>query len=296
MEKRRLLICYAHPDDESFGLGALISKYVAEGVEVYLICATNGDAGSMDEEFLQDGKTIKEVRLDELARANEILKFKAVFLLDYHDSGMMGSPENDLPESLWYTWQHTPDEVTHKVVEVLRKVRPHVVLTFDEYGGYGHPDHIAIQNATMAAMGVVNDPDYHTGGLPPHEPQKVYYSGIQKLPAQIGILTARRKGKNPRKLGRNADIDIVAVLEHINAPTTRVNISQYWAEWDRASACHASQGGASRSFLGLPRWARQMLFPTQQFTRVFPPVQQSGIIEQDLFEQVTLAEEAEPVT
>jgi LmbE family N-acetylglucosaminyl deacetylase len=296
MEKRRLLICYAHPDDESFGLGALIAKYVDEGVDVYLICATNGDAGSMDEEFLTGDRTIKDVRLEELARASEILQFKDVFMLGYHDSGMMGNPENDLAGSLWYTWNHDPNKVTREVVEVMRQVRPHVILTFNEYGGYGHPDHIAIQKATMAAVSIANDPDYVTDGLPPYQPQKVYYSGIQKLPVQIGIAMTRLKGKNPRQLGRNQDIDIVAILEHIDAPTTRIDISQYWDEWDRASACHASQGGGGGSFLGLPRWARRKLFPTQSFTRVFPPVQQAGIIERDLFENVSLTEETESVT
>ncbi|MEM6284961.1 MAG: PIG-L family deacetylase, partial [Chloroflexota bacterium] len=165
MAKQRLLISYAHPDDESFGLGGLITKYVAAGTDVYLICATNGDAGSMDEDFLKDGRTKKEVRLAELDCASQKLNFKEVFLLDYHDSGMMGSPENDIPESLWATWHREPETVTRQVVEVMRKVRPHVVITFNEYGGYGHPDHIAIQQATVKAMDVVNDAGYITGEL-----------------------------------------------------------------------------------------------------------------------------------
>lgn len=294
IEKPRLLIAYAHPDDESFGLGGLITKYVEQGVEVYLICATNGDAGSMDEEFLQGGKTIKDVRLAELDCAVQKLAFTDVFLLGYHDSGMMGSPDNQREDSLWYTWNHMPDTVTQRVVEVLRQVRPHVVITFNEYGGYGHPDHIAIQQATVAAMDVVNDAQYITGNLPPYQPQKLYYSSIPKLPVQIGIATTRLRGKNPRALGRNEDIDIVAILEHVDEPTTRIHISDYMTAWDEVSACHKSQGGGGGSFFGLPRWARRVLFPTQSFTRVTPPVEQRGIVEYDLFENVTLAEQ-EPV-
>ncbi len=295
MANRRLLISYAHPDDESFGLGALIAKYVDEGVDVYLICATDGAAGSMDEEYLENGKSVRDVRLAELDAAAEVLQFKNVFMLGYRDSGMMGNADNDVPESLWASWHREPETVKRRVVEIMREVKPHVVITFNEYGGYGHPDHIAIQQATVAAMEVVNDPTYVTDGLAPYQPQKLYYSSINKLPVQMGIFMTRLRGQNPRALGRNKDIDIVAILDHVDTPTTVVNISAYYDAWDTASACHASQGGGQRSFFNLPRWTKRVLFPTQSFRRIYPAAGGNTVDETDLFANVTVEEpEAAP--
>lgn len=293
MEKRRLLISYAHPDDESFGLGGLIHKYVDEGVDVYLICATNGEAGSMDEEFLADGKTVKQVRLEELDCAAKKLRLKHVYTFGYRDSGMMGSEDNDHPDCLWKQWHLNPEKVTDEVVQVMREIRPHVVITFNEYGAYGHPDHISIQRATVAAMELVNDPNYITDAFPPYQPQKLYYSGISKFPVQLGIALSRLRGKDPRKLGRNQDIDAVAIVENIDAPTTKVDIRQYYPQWDEVNACHASQGGGR--ILPLSSAMRRILFPTQEFTRIYPPAP-NKIIEQDLFEGVQVEENAAVIT
>ena len=103
---KRLLICYAHPDDESFGLGALIARYVAQGVEVYLICATSGEAGSMDKSYIEQYGSIQAARLAELTCAVERLGIHDLFLLGYRDSGMMNHVDNTHPQCLWYQWNH----------------------------------------------------------------------------------------------------------------------------------------------------------------------------------------------
>ena len=154
MSNRRLLISYAHPDDESFGLGGLIARYVAEGVEVSLICATNGERGTVKEEFLEGYNSIAALRLAELECASEKLGFKHVVKLGYKDSGMMGSETSNDADCLW---QAQEDEVTRRVVEVIRDLKPQVVITFNRYGGYGHPDHIAIQRATTNAFPLASD-------------------------------------------------------------------------------------------------------------------------------------------
>ena len=152
MNRRRLLICYAHPDDESFGLGAAIPKWTDDGVDVYLVCATNGDVGTVPPELRGKYDSIAELRLSELACARRVLPLKDVFMLGYRDSGMPGSETSRHPESLHYQWQHHPAQVTGAVAAVMRQVQPQVVVTFNRYGGYGHPDHIAIQRATVSAF------------------------------------------------------------------------------------------------------------------------------------------------
>ncbi|MCU0463697.1 MAG: PIG-L family deacetylase [Anaerolineae bacterium] len=280
----RLLISYAHPDDESFGLGGLISKYVAAGVEVYYLCATNGDVGTVSPELLNGYASVAELRLSELAAASEILGFKKVYTLGYKDSGMMGSNFNQDPACLWYAGQSKPAEVTRRVVEVIRDCKPHVVLTFNNYGGYGHPDHIAIQRATTEAFTLAGDPAYVTG----HEawqPQKLYYSSIAKWAVQIGVWRARMMGKNPRAMGRNADIDIQAILDHVEPVHTRVDIRDWFEAWDRASACHKSQ--LAGGFRIVPKWARPVLTPYQLFTRIHPKPAHNRVDENDLFDGLT---------
>lgn len=279
---KRLLISYAHPDDESFGLGGLIGKYVASGVDVYYLCATNGDAGTVSPELLNGYKSVAELRLAELDAATAILGFKHVYKLGYKDSGMMGMSANDDPDSLWYASQHKPAEVSRRVVEILREVRPHVVITFNKYGGYGHPDHIAIQRAATAAFELAGDPAYLTPGLEPYRPQKLYYSSIPTLMLRLSIARMRLAGKDPRRVGRNNDIDLLAILDYVEPVTTMVNLRDYLAAWDAASACHASQLGGG--FVRIPLFARRLLAAGQGFTRVYPPPARPGIIdEHDLF-------------
>jgi LmbE family N-acetylglucosaminyl deacetylase len=283
MSVPRLLLSLAHPDDESFGSGGLIAKYVEAGAEVYLICATNGDVGTVKPEFLEGYNSIAERRLAELACASAILGFKQVFTFGYRDSGMMGSETSNDPACLW---QAPQDEVTHRIVEVIRQVKPHVVLTFNKYGGYGHPDHIAIQRATVEAFYKAADPACITDGLAPYAPQKLYYSGIPKALLQVGIFMTRLRGQDPRRLGRNQDIDMIKILENIEPYHARVDVSGYYEIWDEANACHASQlGGRSMT---VPNWLRRRLAPWQGFTRIHPVP--NGRLEHDLFEHVHLDE------
>ncbi|MDX1993747.1 MAG: PIG-L family deacetylase [bacterium] len=290
MSNRRLLIAFAHPDDESFGLGALIAKYVKAGVDVYYICATNGDVGTVSPELLEGYESIRALRLAELDCASEILGFKQVFKFGYKDSGMMGSTENSDPDCLWCTWNTTPADVTRRVVEVIREVRPQVVITFNKYGGYGHPDHIAIQRATTEAFTLAGDAAYQTDGQQPFQPQKLYYNNIPTLMLRIGIALMRLRGKDPRKLGRNQDIDLLKILENVEPSHTRVDVSAYLDDWDRASACHVSQGGGRAGFF--PRWLRKRMGIRQGFTRVSPAPGHNRVDEYDLFAHVQVEETA----
>lgn len=287
MSPYRLLLSLAHPDDESFGSGGLIAKYVAQGVEVYLICATNGDVGTVKPEFLDGYSSIAELRLAELACASATLGFKQVFTFGYRDSGMMGSATSNDPASLW---QAPQEQVTQRVVDVIREIKPHVVMTFNKYGGYGHPDHIAIQRATTEAFYQAGNAAYSASSLPPYQPQKLYYGSISTALIHFGVFMTRLRGQDPRKLGTNHDIDLVAILDHGEPAHTRVNISGYYDIWDKANACHASQlGGRSTT---IPQWLRRLLAPYQSFTRIYPVPSSNRIDEHDLFAGVRADEPA----
>src|SRR5512139_368973 len=149
-----ILAVLAHPDDESFGMGGTLAHYARSGCDVYLVCATRGEAGEMDPEHLDGFESIAEKRESELRCAAENLGLKEVFFLPYRDSGMPGSPDNLHPRAQI----NAPlEEVAGRVVKFIRELKPDVVLTFDPIGGYRHPDHIHIHNATVLAFEKADD-------------------------------------------------------------------------------------------------------------------------------------------
>lgn len=281
MAGKRLLIAFAHPDDESFGMGGAIARYVAEGADVYLICATNGDVGTVPEEMLNGYSSVAELRLAELDCAAHTLGFREVFRFGYRDSGMMGSESSTHPDCLWQRWQQEPEAVVRRVVETIRRVRPQVVVTFNRYGGYGHPDHIAIHQATVEAFRLAGDPEYVTEGLAPYSPQKLYYNVISLWLLRLAIFLLRLRGRDPRRFGRNNDIDLQSVIDHADPVHTRVDIGPYLEIWDTANACHASQGGGRSN--SIPRWLRRWMGGRQGFTRVHPAPARDVVDENDLF-------------
>ncbi len=277
-QTKRLLITYAHPDDESFGLGAFIGRYVAEGIEVSLICGTNGEAGTVAPEHLNGYNSIAELRLAELDCASAVLGFKEVIKLGYRDSGMMQNTEKDHPDSLW---QAPTEKVAAQIIEAIRRIQPQVVITFDPYGGYGHPDHIKMHLATHAAFEMLKDD--------PVRPQKLYYSVFPKELVQVGVRLIRLTGRNPRKMGVNGDMDFVAVLENAQPVTALIDVNdnRYREIGEKAAACHVSQISPRTQF-PLFRMIGRALSAKQRFCRVVPPVAPGEPLEYDLFARVSL--------
>ena len=199
-------------------------------MDVFAIVSTNGDVGTMDASFVEQHGSIKAVRLAELDCAVRKLGFRKLFLFGYRDSGMMGSETSEHPDC---SWQAPQEEMTRRVVEVIREARPQIILTHNRYGGYGHPDHIAIQRATTVAFDLAGDASFVTEGLAPWQPQKLYYSSSPTLMLRYGIMMMRLRGMDPRAVGRNKDIDMVAVLENIEPPHARVNVREWLDIWGR---------------------------------------------------------------
>jgi LmbE family N-acetylglucosaminyl deacetylase len=270
---KRVLVSLAHPDDESFGSGPLIAKLVAEGAEVTLICTTNGDVGSAAEEHLKGYGSVAEMRLAELDCAAKVLGLKEVVLFGYRDSGMMGSADNSDPKSLW---QAPLDEVADRIVEVMRRVHPHVIFTFDPYGGYGHPDHIKTHKATLAAFRKVQADSVH--------PQKVYYGGFPKRLMWLYLMWMRMRGKDPRKSGLNGDMDYQAVYDNILPTNTQLDVSKYLEIGDKAAQCHSSQlGGFVRRANPIVDFFTRRMLGIAWLTRAYPEPKPGEPLERDIF-------------
>jgi N-acetyl-1-D-myo-inositol-2-amino-2-deoxy-alpha-D-glucopyranoside deacetylase len=155
--QRRILAAFAHPDDEAFSCAGTLARLVAEGVHVTLVCATRGEVGEISDPALATPETLGEVREGELRAAARAMGLDDVIVLDYRDSGMAGTEENHDPRA----FVNAPaDAVVRRLVKIIRRERPQVVLTFDPSGGYGHPDHIAIHHHTVAAVHAAATPSY----------------------------------------------------------------------------------------------------------------------------------------
>ncbi len=158
----RLLAVFAHPDDEAFTSGGIFAALRERGVKVTLVCATRGEEGEIRVPELATRENLGEVREVELRRAMEAVGVEDVRLLDYRDSGMIGTPENENPTAL----MRAPEEdVMARIAGVIREVRPAVTVTFGPDGFYGHPDHLVMFRATTAAVLAEGENGWRTGAL-----------------------------------------------------------------------------------------------------------------------------------
>ena len=277
-----ILAVLAHPDDETFGMGGTLALYAQKSADIYLICATRGEAGDVDKQHLEGFNSIAELRTHELQCASKALGIKKVFFLNYRDSGMQDSADNTHSNALVNA---NLDEVAEKVAHIIRELRPHVVLTFDPVGGYKHPDHIAIHKATVKAFDLAASRDFQDG-LNPYQPQKLYFQIMPKRMIKFMIRLLPFFGKNPRQFGRNHDIDLVSIVENSDFPVhLRVNIRSVRAQKDAAAACHASQQMEMSNRPNPIRWFLNLLGDTEEFMRYYPPAE-PDLREKDLFEGI----------
>ncbi|HRN51183.1 MAG TPA: PIG-L family deacetylase [Anaerolineales bacterium] len=266
--KKTILIVMAHPDDESFGMGGTIAYYDTLGVDVHLACATRGEAGTVDPEYMTKYKTIAELREAELMCAADALGLKSVNFLNYRDSGMVGSDDNKNPLALV---QAPLEQVAGRIVAEIRRLKPQVVITFDETGGYYHPDHIHIHKATVAAFHAAGDASQYPEAGAPYQPAQLYVNARNRARLRRAVFLMRLVGKDPSKVGRNKDIDLTRLArDKDTAPHVTINYRSVQGRKDKADACHASQGGGR--FIGsnllevIARW----LGNKDRFTRIVP--------------------------
>ncbi len=276
-----MLGVFAHPDDESFGPGGTLARYARQGANVDVIIATDGIAGSVVADTkLGDHDSLAQVRSAELANAAIALGVRSIWSLPYRDSGMRGTSDNDHPDALIrQPVQHTVAEI----LEYVRRLQPDVILTHDPFGGYGHPDHVRVCEATTAAFylaraeyGAQSNPSRWQG------PQKLYYTALDKRWLRWIVRALPLFGQDPTAVGRNRDIDLVEISRWETPVHAKVDVSAYLPQKHAASQAHASQFDGGAFFLRvLPEAVRDRLMAHERFTRVFPAP--NGRLEADLF-------------
>jgi N-acetyl-1-D-myo-inositol-2-amino-2-deoxy-alpha-D-glucopyranoside deacetylase len=273
-----ILSVLAHPDDESFGMGGTLALYAQKGYDVYLVCATRGEVGEVDPEHMKGFSSIAELREGELRCAAGHLGLKNVFFLGYRDSGMPGSPDNQHPDA---QVAHPIDEVAGKVVKYIRELKPDVVLTFDPIGGYRHPDHIHIQQATRLAFEKAADASFHPEAGTPFQPGRLYFHTFPRGFLKLAVKLMPLFGQNPRKFGKNGDIDIQSFAE-VNFPThARINIKSVSKIKTAAGACHASQGGVGIRG-GVLGFFSKLFGEHDEFMQAYPPPEKGWKVKKDL--------------
>lgn len=262
-----LLACFAHPDDEAFSTGGTIARYAAAGVHVVLVCSTRGEAGEISDPSLATPETLGQVREDELRCAAENMGIAELVFLDYCDSGMHGSPQNDDPRAYINA---SDEEVVAKLVEVIRRVKPHVVITFEPFGGYGHPDHIAIHNHTVAAFKIAADTGEYQGLGEPWQPERLFYTVIPRA-------FFERMRQEMEKLGDDTTGFDDSEQDIRGWPDGKINLvidaSSTVAEKWEALECHRTQFGPGNLFRRIPEEAAKEMMGDEYFYLAWPEVE-----------------------
>ena len=258
-----LMAVHAHPDDEAITTGGILAKYAAEGVHTVLVTCTRGELGEVsDHGFVPPGPnmSLAEIRMAELAEARHILRVGSFFCLDYKDSGMAGTEGNNDPQAFVQTDARA---AAHRLAHLMRKTRPQVVVTYDEYGVYGHPDHIMANRITRQAFRASNDPAIiFDDGAPPWQPLKLYYFAIpmERLEKYSRMDSRDTKGgvKPPTTLKATPADQI----------TTRIDIVPYLDAKFEAIYAHKSQIGSGHLFRRLSEAQRREMFGREHYVCV----------------------------
>jgi len=282
VEQLRLMCVHAHPDDESSKGAATMARYAREGVDVLVVTLTDGSRGSilnpaMDRpEVLAD---ITRVRAAEMDRAREILGVRQVFL-GFVDSGLPeGDPLPPLPVGCFAVGDL--EEQTEALVRVVRQQRPHVMTTYDENGGYPHPDHIRCHVASVAAFEAAGDPDRFPDAGDPWQPSKLYYnltfhkSRLEKL--HDAMLAA--KVDSPYGDWLTGWQDKPGDAERL---TTSVPCAEYFVLRDAALIAHATQVDPTGRWFACPLPLQQETWPYEDF-QLARSVVDTELPEDDLF-------------
>ena len=252
----RLLAAFAHPDDEGFGSGGTLAMLIARGAQVTLVCGTNGDVGEISDPALATPETLAQVRQQELRNAMAVTGVTDVRFLNYRDSGMAGTGDNEHPDSLH---RADPAVVINSLVAIISETTPDIVITHDPSGGYGHPDHRAMcQHATEAFRQV------DAGEVP--APRFLYYVCFPR--SNFQRMWRKMVEMDITPPFANRDIDLVGTPDE--EVTTILDIKPYVDTKIDSLNCHQTQIDPNGPFAQLPQEITREIMGTEYYTLVFP--------------------------
>lgn len=247
MRKPRLLLVHAHPDDETIGNGVTMAKYATAGAQVTLVTCTRGEEGEVlvsDLANLASDKDDKlgEQRIIELTNAMNELGIKDFRFLGapdkkWRDSGMMGTPQNDRIDVFWQT---DLDEASLELVKIILEIKPQVLITYDEFGGYGHPDHIKAHRVAMRAAELAADQGWQIS--------KIYWNTMPRSVIQMGIEKMKEVGSDFFGAESADDLPFAKPDELV---TTVVNAPEFVPQKLAAMKAHATQISVDGPFFAL---------------------------------------------
>ena len=269
-KKLKLLAVLAHPDDESLGFGGTLARYAVEGVETYLVTATRGEAGR----FGSLGKSgdpaeVGRVREAELRAAAGVLGIREVSILGYPDGAV-----DQVASAI----------AIRAIASHIRRIQPHVIVTFGPEGGYGHPDHIAVSQLTTAATVCAADAGYHIDNGPQSDLPSSYRV------AKLHYLAWRKNKWDAYQAAFRKLTSMVDGVERQATPwpdwavTTEIDTSAFWPVVWKAVCCHQTQISVYRRLEDLTEEQQKALWGSQEFYRAYSSVNGGRHLETDLFE------------
>ena len=268
-----LLAIFAHPDDETFGVGGTMAFYRDRGIPVTMICATRGEVGEISPGTDATPETLGQFREQELRDACAILGVADVRFLDFRDSGMAGTPENDDPRCLH---RAEPESVVEPLVRAIREIRPDVIATWDSSGGYGHPDHIAVHHHATAAYHAAADAARYRDAGEPWRVPALYYNVIpveefMKLAEELRALGIDM-GEAPGGTENMASL-------HRVQPNCIIDVAAQYERKQRALMAHRTQMSDGGFLAKLPPEMVARLLGREYFYRADPPLADGAMLD-----------------
>lgn len=270
-----ILACYAHPDDEQ-GVTGTLRRCLDSGIRAAILCATRGEVGQIADPSLATPETLGQVREDELRRAAAVVGISQVYFLDYRDSGMDGSAENRDSRAFINA---DPHEAVGHIVRVIREFRPTILVTFDETGGYGHPDHLAIHRWTTQAFHVAGDASQYPEAGPAFAPARLYYAGVTR--SAIRLLQGFLKEVDADSIFGQLDPDKFGIPDE--ALTHSVDVRPYVRLKRDSLAEHKTQIAPNSIFTRVPEEMWDMWRSVEPFALVAGQPLPPGYDREDLF-------------
>ncbi len=261
-----LMCVHAHPDDEAIGTGGVLLRAAAQGARTAVVTCTGGELGEIVGEGMDPDEVrprLGDVRRAELERALGILRAGEPRFLGYRDSGMVGTPGNDDERSFW---RADLDEAVGRLVAEIRSFRPDVLVTYDAFGLYGHPDHVQAHRVALVASEACAVPALQPEAGPPHTIAKVYFATVPH--SFVGRLNGELAKRGlPSPFEPEEDVELPSFGSPDEVVTTTVDVRPYFREKMAALRAHRSQVAESSFFFNIPHDIAEQAFGFEMFIR-----------------------------